>query len=154
MDIPNKSLATRTDDRVQSYRYGRGSVKGRAGQVVDIVEEITEASIVLNNGDQVLNQSLVTANSKERIIVSVERATYVGSVSAVNLLPLGSAVDESQWQVIGPFNGIYKIVGSAAIETEEYENANQLYVRNISAGTVTVIFQHRVKYIVNGGSAV
>ena len=114
---------------------------------------VTQSTVTgLNDGDQVLNQILVTNIDNKRLLVTTERATYITSVSNANLLPAGSSVDESQWQVIGPFDAIIKGDG-AAIDGNDF--ANQLYIRNISAGaSQTIIFRGIARYVINeGGTA-
>lgn len=99
-----------------------------------------------SNGLQVINQVTITNTEGRRLVAVVERAVYVGSKVNANLLPGGSSIDESQFQVIG---NNFAVIDSDGTTTEDYELNNQLYIRNISAGTITLLIDVRVKYIVN-----
>ena len=98
------------------------------------------------NGDQIVNQITATNTSGKNILPIYERVVYVGSRTAANILPGGSAIVESQWQVIGDFNSHVKTNGESVALNEI---ANWRYIRNISAGTVTLYIDVYLRYIIN-----
>ncbi len=147
--IPHNPIPTikKPIKRLHQSQYLPGAIKGRGQSIVGYFDVITTSTATLSNGEQAINQLLTTANNKETMLVTVERNIYIGSVLLNNVLPGGSAIDESQWQVIGDFNSVIKFDNTVP---EKYENANWIYVRNISAGaSQTVIFHTRAKYIIN-----
>lgn len=100
------------------------------------------------NGTQVVNQVKVTNTAGKRLTAIIERAVYVNSVAAANLLPGGSAIDESQFQVIG---NNFSLIDTAGAAVNDSQLVNHWYCRNISAGAVTLVIHVRVRYIVNQG---
>lgn len=118
----------------------------RRGFVVD--SQTSTATIAgFDNGEQIVNQVSIENVSGRNVIAIVERALYVGSVAGANLLPGGSSIDESQFQIIG---GNFSLLKYSQEEVGPYELANHQYIRNISAGTISLIIQVRVRYIVGG----
>ncbi len=66
--------------------------------------------------------------------------------------PDNTNIDLSQWQVIGPFNSVLESNdGSSGSLTPDYVSKVGVIVRNISAGSSTVYFLTKVKYIINYG---
>lgn len=145
-----KSINNTPRPRIHSKDILPMAIKKRLLGDIIARADVTQTTVSgLNNGDQIINQLLIVNEFDRRIMGTTERATYVGSVSNDNLLPGGTAVDESQWQVIGPFNAVIKTNGSAV---DGNELANQLYVRNISAGaSQTLIFRDTIRFIMNEG---
>jgi hypothetical protein len=107
---------------------------------------LTSSSAATVNGDQVVNQIKVTSLAKKNLIAIIERAVYVSSKVVANLLPGGSGIDESQFQVIG---NNFSIIDTTGTDAETHQLVNHFYVRNISAGAVTIYFDAYVRYIIN-----
>ena len=107
-----------------------------------ILERDTEsASATIGNNVQVLLTHTISQQNNAKIFAVPDISIYLGSVVAANQLPGGSGVDESLWQVIGPWNDW----GS----TDNRNSKTKLYVRNISAGSTLVIFEVKARYITN-----
>ena len=102
------------------------------------------ASTSIGNGQEVYVTSSIAQNDEFELQGHVYLSMYVGTVAVANLLPGGSAIDESQWQIIGPHYEFYKWSDSNFARHREYVT---IYVRNISAGTVTLTFYFKWHYV-------
>lgn len=102
------------------------------------------ASTTLGNNDQAVVTFTADQNDSYPILGFPYIAIYVGSVAAANQLPGGSNIDESQWQVIGPFKDFESWDNNLYILDKEYA---KLYIRNVSAGSSTVYVFARWKYL-------
>ena len=93
------------------------------------VTNLASGSTTLSNGDQAVFTA-TTEQDQQFDLLNAEPfiSLYIGTVTAANQLPGGSGVDESQWQVIGPFYDYQSWNGS------KYQSKMIVYVRNISAG--------------------
>lgn len=114
---------------------------------LDVIIDHTEtdsATAPLGNGDQALFIITTSSNSGAKVLVNVDVALYVGSVSDATQLPGGGSVDESQYQVIGPF--------SDWDDSDGNNNVHKIYVRNISAGSVNVLLRTASRVIVNSAT--
>lgn len=99
------------------------------------------------NGSQVINQVKVTNNNNKNIIAIVERTIYVDNDGEADDILIGGAnIDESDWQIIG---NNFSIIDTSGNTTGSNELTNYLYIRNISAGTVTLYIDVYVRYIIN-----
>ena len=98
-------------------------------------------STTLGNGDQTVFTITTTSGSGAKVNVASDVTLYIGSVAAANQLPGGSAIDESQWQVIGPWND-WGATDNVNVKT-------LIYVRNISAGSQSVLLRTISRTIVN-----
>jgi len=102
------------------------------------------ATAAIANGEQLVLESVLTQNSGYPIFAIPFISMYVGSVAAANQLPGGSSIDESQWQFT-----------QARMNQEDWETAGYptdseyatIYVRNISAGSVSIVFVVEWKYL-------
>lgn len=158
-NIPKSTSPTITSHEMsnQTHRiFGTqpiaGSIRSRATAVVDSDDEIVQLSAVtIGAGADHLFEILVATQSQEHLQATIEQALYVGSVAAANVLPGGSGVTESNWQVIGPTPSLLKTDGT---EPRPYERCFQTYVRNASGGSLDVILRYRVSYIANRGNAI
>ena len=119
------------------------SVKARnmAGFIFGTVG--SDASTSMGNGGEVYVTFSISQNQEFEILGHPYISIYVGDVDVDNLLPGGSSIDESQWQIIGPHYEFYKWSDSGFARHQEYVT---IYVRNISAGTVTVTFRSKWRY--------
>lgn len=121
-----------------------GAVKGR--NVSNIIYGTAEGQVqtTLGNNEQVTVNFDITQNDgfeeKGDLYVSI----YVGSVAAANLLPGGSGIDESQWQIIGPY---FDYAEWEAESFAKHKDHVTLYIRNISAGSQTLIIKSKWKYL-------
>lgn len=142
----------RSDPRTREAGFYPGFAHGRGLAPIQQIK-VVQSSVTVNNGDVAKMELLTKTANNNLVIVSNEMNLYVGSINDLNLLPAvfnGSSTDMSQWQLYGPFNSIISgILGGAAVSNSQ--NSHQVIVRNISAGTVTLIFQARTKYIINYG---
>jgi len=99
------------------------------------------------NGSQVINQVKVTNNNNKNIIAIVERTIYVDNDGEAGDILIGGAnIDESEWQIIG---NNFSIIDTSGNTTGSNQLTNHLYIRNISAGTVTLYIDVYVRYIIN-----
>lgn len=131
--------------RIRKQDILPGNVDNRAlGEVILSVETST-ASASFGNGDQVLLTHTLTQNQGAKMLASVEVGVYIGSVADANQLPGGSGITESNYQVIGPWFDWADTDGNNVVL--------KIYVSNISAGTVTIIFKLSDRYLSNFPSA-
>jgi hypothetical protein len=128
-----------------------GSIRSRSSAVVDSDDTVHQETISLANGVETLFEVVVATDSGERIQPVIESSLYVTSVTQANALPGGANNTESNWQIIGPFRSLSKSDGT---EAGQGEACFQLFVRNITAGTVDVIWRYRISYIANRGNAI
>ena len=98
-------------------------------------------SFVLNNGD-VVKSVLTTSNpSNVKILAIADITYYVGSVANANAIPVGSGITVSEWQFIPPTND-WGLTNNNNVKTVAA-------LRNISAGTQTILFRAYVRTITN-----
>ena len=90
-------------------------------------------STTLANGEQVVFTITTSSDTGAKVFVVADVSLYVGSVAVANQLPGGSSIDESQWQIIGPW--------SDWGATNNVNHKTLVYVRNISAGSLTVLIR-------------
>lgn len=107
----------------------------------DFTTSLSSTSPTLNNGDQVLFTVTTSSNIGSTMLAIPDLSFYVDSVADANKLPGGSGIDESQWQMIGPW------FDWAA--TDNRNHITKVYIRNISAGAVVVTARARVRFITN-----
>ena len=103
-----------------------------------------QATTVLGNNEQATVSFFISQSREYEEKGDLYVSVYVGSVAAANLLPGGSGVDESQWQVIGPYFDYSEWESAGFPAHEDYVT---LYIRNISAGSQTLIINSKWKYI-------
>lgn len=108
---------------------------------ITVTTGTASGSATLANGDQAVYTITTSSDSGAKVNVGADVSLYVGSVAAANQLPGGSGIDESQWQVIGPWNDLQA--------TDSINHKVKVYVRNISAGSSTVILNTKSRVIVN-----
>lgn len=116
----------------------RQSLTGIVEQTNLISVTITPA---LNNGDVLKSILTVTNSGNVRILGVADWTYYIGSVAANNAIPMGSGVDMSQWQYIPP-NPDWGLTDNINLKI-------CAYLRNISAGTQTILERIRVRVIAN-----
>ena len=120
------------------------AVKSRSLEGFVFGTEAASASTSLANGERAVLTSQITQERTYELLGIPYITAYVGSVADANLLPGGSAVDEANWIVIPPYFPYYRwedVAFARHIETA------QMVVRNISAGSVTVIFNIKWRYL-------
>jgi len=120
------------------------AVKSRNLANFNFGSEEGSAQVTLANTEQVIITSSISQDQKYEIFGNNYIAVYIGSIAPENELPGGSAVDESQWQVIGPFFSHSSWNSSGFARYLEY---SKLYIRNISAGSQLVIFKNKWRYL-------
>lgn len=106
----------------------------------DIVQRTATASgsQSLNNGDQVVFTITSTNDPSARIFGVQDLALYqTNDGNGSWQLPGGGSVDESQWQVIGPWNDWHNpnVAGN-----DPNHLWTKVYIRNISAGAATTVY--------------
>src|SRR3990167_7536951 len=80
------------------------AIKGRSLSGFIFVSDVGTASTAMGNGDPAYITFTLTQDKEFEIFGENYISTYVRNITTANLLPGGSGVDESQWQVIGPFS--------------------------------------------------
>ena len=144
--------------------YQQSSLRGRIGQrdilprsvrarnlgVFIFGAESEEASTTMENGQQVFVTATITQNDEYEIFGHPYLSMYVGNIAVANLLPGGSSIDESQWDIIGPHFEFYKWSDTGFAKHKEITT---IYVRNISAGSVTLTFRFKWRYISSSSEA-
>lgn len=129
------------------------AVKNRGlGNVVKVSNN-AEAKKTLSNNEDTIFTALLINNKDADMIGEPEFSLWETSIAAANLMPDGSSIDMSQWQVMGPWNEWAEIVvagGSIDLAIPTLAIASRIYVRNISAGASTVVVARaRIRYITN-----
>lgn len=107
------------------------------------VTNTASASTTLNNGDAATFS--MTSSSMAGGILNAETdvTLYLGSVSAANAFPDGANITMSQWQIMGPFTDW------GAVNAGKNNVVTKIFIRNISAGTQTVLFRGWARTIIN-----
>jgi len=111
----------------------------------DLIGDATSYSFTFGNGDQAVITATLETENNTKLLAILDSSLYVTSVADSNQLPSGSGVDETQYQIIGPW-----------YDWGSTDNKNvkvKLYVLNISAGTVTVLGRSIWRYIANDPNA-
>lgn len=140
---PSGLSATQIKERAGKRDILPTSVKGRFISNVVFGSESGSAQTTRGNGEQAVITSTLTQNNKFEILGVHYIEIYIGSVATANQLPGGSSIDESQWQVIGPF---YAKRNWDNAVNPKHEEISVTYIRNISAGNQTVIFRNKWRY--------
>jgi len=145
-DTIQSSVFTQRDrfKRVSQRDVLPTAIKGRNISNVIFGAESSSASTTLGNGEQAVLSTSLSQNDKYELIGIPYIAIYIGTVTDNNELPGGSAVDESQWQMIGPKYDYDAWSDNLFPRHIEYAH---LYIRNISAGNVTVNFLIKWRYL-------
>lgn len=145
-DLPEKVKSILT---ANNLRVGAGTDVFAVGSSGFIFRSSLSQTTVsgFDNGEQVVNQVKVTNNDGKNLIAIVERAVYVDNYGvAADLIVGGSNTDESDYQIIG---NNFSIIDTTGNTMGTSQLANHLYIRNISAGTVTLYIDVYVRYIIN-----
>lgn len=113
-------------------------------QNTSLTNVATATSAVLANGDRAVFIITIASNTGDDIMAGeVYISLYVDSVAAANLLPGGSGVDESKWQVQGPFYYFDSWNGKTT------QAKLIVVVRNLTAGNHAIVLKEQAKYISN-----
>jgi len=120
------------------------AVKGRNLSDIIFKGERTTATSSIGTGGQLVLETVLTQNDTYSILAIPFISIYVTSITAANQLPGGSSIDESQWQIIGPRMNQEDWESALYPRHKEYAT---VYVRDISAGTVDLIFVVDWKYL-------
>jgi len=117
------------------------AIKTRSlGDVIRRTDQ-AEGSTTLANGEQVVFNIETISKAGVRVLALPDISIYIGTVTTTNQLPGGSAIDESQWQVIGPWQDLASTDGNNV--------RTIVYVRNINAGSSVVTLQVKSRLITN-----
>ncbi|MDD5407019.1 MAG: hypothetical protein PHE73_08795 [Sulfurovaceae bacterium] len=116
----------------------------KAIEQIVVLSNVAAASTTLGNGQQAVFTMTTTGSSGARILADTDITIYMDSISAANAFPGGANIDMSQWQMVGPFNDW----GA----TNNINNKSRLFLRNISAGSHTVVFRGQCRLIQNSVS--
>jgi len=130
--------------RISQREIAPTAIKGRSLSDIIFKSERTTAIASISTGSQLVLETVLTQNDTYSILAIPFISMYIGSVAAANQLPGGSSIDESQWQVIGPRMNQEDWESALYPRHKEYAT---VYVRDISAGTVDLIFVIDWKYI-------
>ena len=131
-----------TMSRVGQRQMLPKSVNQRQLGVFAQVTDIASASTSTGSGQQhVVEIDLSSRTGDDLVAAEVYVGIWVDSIADENHLPGGSSIDESQWQLYSPqFN--YRLWDGSKDESKLF-----LYVRNISAGSHTLLIRTRTKYL-------
>lgn len=130
--------------RLKSRELYPTAVKSRNLGNIIYGSDVGSAQTTLGNGEQAFIQFTLTQNSEYELSANNYLAIYIGSVATANLLPGGAGIDETQWQVIGPFYDYDEWTDQSYAKHIEIVS---LYVLNISAGAQTVLIRNKWRYI-------
>ena len=118
------------------------TIKTRSFGDIVLLSNLASASGTISNGDQVVFTVTLTAKDDARTIVTQDISLFVDSVVAANHLPGGTAIDETQLQVV--------FQGNDFEATDTFNTKTIIFVRNISAGaSKVVILRARARAIIN-----
>lgn len=122
------------------------AVKSRALSDIAAFTNTSSVQTTLNNGEQTFISITVASSTKQDIIgAECYVVLYVDSLAGSTQLPGGSSIDESQWQVIGPFYDWNRLQFN---DSDRYSMRVSLYVRNISAGAGKILYvRSKTKYL-------
>lgn len=144
-----------------AQQAGQGRVYGpqvtglhsRSAALVESDETIHTETQLFTTGADYIFEVIVAAESGERINATIEQALYRnGSGDLADLIPGGASVNETDWQLIGPYRSLMKKSGVAVAMNEVCFHT---FLRNISAGVaVPVSYTYRVRYMANRGDAI
>ena len=111
----------------------------------DEIGDADTLSFSFTTGQQALITWTLETTNADKLMATMDLTIYVGSVLAANQLPGGSTIDETTYQIIGPW-----------YDWGATDNKNvkvKLYILNISAGTVTILTRSVWRYISNNPNA-
>lgn len=116
------------------------------------VDDVFSGSIDLANGEAMHNQILLISNVGGILLAIFQRVTFINSSTVNNMLPQYTSganvgINESDYQVIGPYLALIKKSALNVIADDEV--ADQLFVKNNSGGTQTVIVWARLRHILD-----
>jgi len=129
------------------------AVKNRSlGNIIKITD-VVEGSSTISNNEDLMFTTILTNNMSANIIGEPEWSLWQDSISAANLIPNGSGVDMSQYQIMGPWNEWTEaiiVAGAIDIAVPKFVLTSRIYIRNISSGAATpIIARARLRYITN-----
>lgn len=147
--IVQPAKLTQIQQRVRQQNVLPTAVKSRNLGSIIFGSDVAIAQTTLGNGNQAVISWTLTQNDKFELIGLDYITVYVGSVATTNILPGGSAIDETQWQVIGPF---YDWENWSETNNQNdtfagYQDFVTLYILNISAGSQDLIIYNKWKYV-------
>jgi hypothetical protein len=131
------------DRRIGSRTLLPGAVKARNISETIFGSEKAVTTTSIGNGNQAVYSISLTQNKGFELLGIPYITLYVGSIADTNTLPGGASIDESQWQIIGPFFDEEEWEDNEFADHKEFA---RLYVRNISAGTVDLISVIKWRY--------
>lgn len=130
--------------RIKSRDILPTAVKSRNLSEVIFGSVPDEVQTTLANGEQVVITFSINQNRDYELLGNLYFTIYVGSVAVNNQLPGGSSVNETQWQIIGPYFDYNEWEAAGFPEDKDFIT---IYILNISAGSSDLIIQSRWKYI-------
>ena len=107
----------------------------------DLLGSTTSTSFTFANGEQAVITFTISTTDGSKLLANLDVTFYVGTVTAANALPGGSGIDETQFQMIGPWTDW--------ASTDNKNVKTKVYILNISAGSVTVNVRSLYRYIAN-----
>lgn len=130
--------------RINSRQIPKSAIQPHNLRQTVVIVSPTAGAIAspVPNGNQVLFAATVTIPNdafSKPFLAMPEVSIYVNSVATNNQLPGGSAVDESNYQMIGPWIDWGASDGKKVVV--------KCYVRNISAGSVDLLVRLDVRFI-------
>lgn len=110
------------------------------GDIV-LIDDSSSASFSLTPGEEVFVVFTTLNKFNARMFVSLSLSLYENSISSQNQFFSGTNVNESEYQIIGPF--------SDWLYTDNRNVKTKIYIRNLSSSTKNLIIVGRSRYIIN-----
>lgn len=128
--------------RIKQQNLIPNAVKGRnLGRVIQETATGT-ASITLSNGQETTFTITTQSINRGVLLFCIPDITlFVGSVALGNALPGGANVTSSAYQVV--------FLGNDWGSTDDNNVVTKVFVRNVSAGTQTIILKTQSRVITN-----
>lgn len=117
------------------------AVKLRNLGVDILVTGVNNGTTSLANGQQIVFSITTAAIGNAKTFVVPDITVYQDSVNAANIIPTGANVTPANWQIL--------FMGNDLNQTDGNNTVSNVFIRNISAGTHTVIMQTKSRVITN-----
>lgn len=125
-----------------------GSIKRRnLGELVTMTSDEV-ATVTIGNGQQAVLTSTLSEDQGDKFVntgilgAEFYVAFFEGTPTPANEIGRGANVDESDWQIIGPR---YDWLSFSVDEYPKHKSIATVYIRNISAGSVSLTVVTRWK---------
>lgn len=128
--------------RIKQQNITPGSIQTRSlGNIILSGSTVTSTTTLNNNQQVVYTITTSTKNPNAKTFVVPDITIYQGSVANANSIPDGANVTATNYQII--------FMGNDWGQTNNINTVTKVYVRNISAGTQTIILKLISRVITN-----